>query len=244
MNLLEVRTKFIELSGRYDLVENTSSYADNGANFFINRGMRFLDRKFTAPQASARVFTTLAANAWHTTIQHCRTLLDVYLTDDSEGTRYKLTRKSAEWLRAHYPKKPSMITPGQPVYYAPTIIRTTPAETLFTVDRVGTEVVYGASKYFGYNAILFMPPAQQLYYLELIGTFFHPELVEDTDTNWWSVEEYDTLILAALYMVEVHNRNTAGANDYLAQISEALRGIEFDAIEDDTNQRGQMRGSY
>lgn len=244
MNLLEVRTKFIELSGRYDLVQNTTSFADNGADFFINRGMRFLERRFTPPQATARVFTTLALGAWYTTIQRCRTLLDVYLTDDTTGYRSRLTRKSPEWLRAHYPKKPSMVTAGQPVYYAPTVIRTTPMEDLFTIDRVGTEVVYGASKYFGCNAILFMPPADQAYYLELIGQFFHPELSADNDSNWWTVEEFDTLILAALYMVEVHNRNTAGANDYKAQIVEALQGIEFDAVEDDVNQRDQMRGSY
>ena len=33
MNLLEIRTKWIDTSGRYDLVEDVTDYVDNGANF-------------------------------------------------------------------------------------------------------------------------------------------------------------------------------------------------------------------
>ena len=43
MNLLEIRTKFRSISGRYDLVN--SDYSDNGANFFIEEGRKWLDSK-------------------------------------------------------------------------------------------------------------------------------------------------------------------------------------------------------
>ena len=40
MNLLQIRTKFVQLSGRYDLVVDAAGgdYSDNGADFFINAG--------------------------------------------------------------------------------------------------------------------------------------------------------------------------------------------------------------
>ena len=42
MNLLQIRTKFRDISGRFDLVN--SDYSDNGADFYINEGRKFLDR--------------------------------------------------------------------------------------------------------------------------------------------------------------------------------------------------------
>ena len=42
MNLKQIRSKFVQLSGRLDL---TTSYGkDNGADFFINAGIRLLNR--------------------------------------------------------------------------------------------------------------------------------------------------------------------------------------------------------
>ena len=45
MNLLEVRTKFIQLSGHYELASTDGLYTDNGADFYINAGQDFLDLK-------------------------------------------------------------------------------------------------------------------------------------------------------------------------------------------------------
>jgi len=42
MNLLQLRTKFRSLSGRFDLVN--ADFTDNGADFFINEGRKYLDR--------------------------------------------------------------------------------------------------------------------------------------------------------------------------------------------------------
>jgi len=43
MNLLEIRKQFRTTSGRYDLVND--DYSDNGANHFINEGVKWLDSK-------------------------------------------------------------------------------------------------------------------------------------------------------------------------------------------------------
>jgi len=59
MNLLEIRTEFIKQSGRYDLVTDATSWADNGANFYINSGQDYLDVKgVKVPESEGRLFKT------------------------------------------------------------------------------------------------------------------------------------------------------------------------------------------
>lgn len=43
MNLREIRKLFLDMSGRYDLVNEDLS--DNGANYYINEGSKWLDSK-------------------------------------------------------------------------------------------------------------------------------------------------------------------------------------------------------
>lgn len=43
MNLFDTRVRFIDLTGRYDLVEDLDSYKDAGANYFIKLGCKLLD---------------------------------------------------------------------------------------------------------------------------------------------------------------------------------------------------------
>ena len=56
MNYKDVRDKFVEISGRYDLI--TATNEDNGADFFLNAGQKYLDRFLDAGKAIARSLPT------------------------------------------------------------------------------------------------------------------------------------------------------------------------------------------
>jgi len=56
MNFGEIRTKFIDLSGRFDLAGSMESapYSDGGADFFIASGQRYLDNSQLHPKSLLR----------------------------------------------------------------------------------------------------------------------------------------------------------------------------------------------
>lgn len=62
MNRLEARRKFCHLTGRHDLVVNyaTGDYTDNGADYFLDEGMEYLDLMygFLKPVREERFLTT------------------------------------------------------------------------------------------------------------------------------------------------------------------------------------------
>jgi hypothetical protein len=79
MNLLELRTQFVKISGRYDLVVDTTDWVDNGADFYINAGQNFLDRLRDTPKAQNTIFTALDAGEWYVTFARCRSIREVWI---------------------------------------------------------------------------------------------------------------------------------------------------------------------
>ena len=94
MNLLEVRTQFVKLSGRDDLINEDDS--DNGADFFINSGQRFLDRRIDFRKSIGRVFKPLAVDSWYIQFEGCRSIEKVWANNSEE--RWELERKDLYWL--------------------------------------------------------------------------------------------------------------------------------------------------
>jgi hypothetical protein len=64
-----------------------------------------------------------------------------------------------------------------------------------------------------------------------------PELVNDTDTSYWTVQHPDLLVLATRRELEVSKRNSQGVNDFDLAIIEQVRAIRQDII------REEMAGS-
>jgi hypothetical protein len=82
MDLLHVRQKFRDLSGRYDLVNADGS--DNGANFFINEACRQLDRSIETQKSYGTYMEILAIGTWNVQFNRCRAVQEVWITT-SEG---------------------------------------------------------------------------------------------------------------------------------------------------------------
>lgn len=219
MNLAEIRDLFIKRSGRYDLI--TEDGQDNGANFFIQSGCRFLDRRsdIRRNQEASTVWQVGRDGLLH--LRDCWMIKDVLLFD-SDGWKplSKLNSKNATrslFLRSSTPRFYTI----QTTRYAPVTKRTpsalvmVPASAFVQQDMASTAMLLELSP----------KPAESIT-VEVRGNFYSPLLEHDGDTNPWSENFPDTLIKAALYQLEIFYRNTEGANDWLVSIQLDLTDAE------------------
>ncbi len=239
MSLLDIRTLFIQRSGRYDLVVDTTDYADNGADFFIQSGQKWVERQAEFVLQDGKVFRKLETNKFGLTFQDARTIESVYL-GNSTG-RVKLDYLSYDNLIACFPKTFTTVTPGQPLYWTNVVVRNvnmdSDSDTGGIIDFM--DVIEDSDNY---NAIVLMPPADQDYHVEITGKFRSKKLTEDGDTNYWTDNEPFILVLSALRALEISYRNTQGANDWANAIMSELFGLEKDFVENDTNNIPRLEG--
>jgi hypothetical protein len=88
-----------------------------------------------------------------------------------------------------------------------------------------------------YNGIIFTPKADAAYNIEVVGKFLSAELTDEDGTNYWSVVAPEILLKAALYQLEIFNRNTEGANDWLSALTSEARDLEFDMVMEESNEQ-------
>ena len=98
MNLLQIRTKFRELSGRFDLVN--SDFSDNGADFFINEGRKFLDRLIKTQKSYASCFRFIEVGKFSAQFPYCRAIKEVWVM--STSARWQLKKVSLQNLISDY----------------------------------------------------------------------------------------------------------------------------------------------
>ena len=102
MNLLEIRKKFVELTGRYDLVADYAGedYSDAGADFFIRAASAFLDSRVDIDKSSMRYQKDILYEDFFLTFPKCRAIESVYAS--SSSNRIKLEKKDISWIRSNY----------------------------------------------------------------------------------------------------------------------------------------------
>ena len=234
MTLLELRTALIQRSGRYDLVVDTIAYADQGANFFIDAGCRLLDRMHTMKKSYARYYADVVVGEYYKIFARCRSIKEVWMSN-ADG-RFELGKIALNDMKANYLNEPiADMDTGEPLYYAPATLRTIPEQAdIVIVDDIDGTVASEEGEHYTYNGIVWTPPADEAFRLEVYGLFLSHKLEADIDENHWSVNEPHLLIMAALYYIEVFHRNTQGAADWLQAIELDSSGIDKDAIEEET----------
>ena len=242
MNLLQIRRKFVEISGRYDLIVDTTDWADNGADFFINAGQRFLDRLEDLPKMLGRVFRMASNGDYGITFQECRSIKEVWVADTTD--RWELEKVSMRKFRRDCFNEPiSSIQTGEPYVYTPAMLRIVPDR--ITADNLELIVGY-ADVMLGDNAtyrgIVWMPPADGDYQVEVVGHFYSPELESDLHTSFWSEVHPMALIQGAMAMLEMSYRNTQGFNDAVRAINALVTSVGFDAVEEEISSVVRMEG--
>ena len=233
MNLLQVRTKFREFSGRHDLVN--ADYSDNGADFFLNEGRKFLDRLDETKKSWGICYRFIQVGRYSTTFPYCRAIKEVWVatTNEDEG-RWQLEKKNLQDLTAGYLTGfPSARTNGTPLYYSPGIGRHIPEDVAANeMEAYAGFVDVMAAPSHEYNAILINVPTDKKLMVEIRGLFYSHELVNDTDTNYWSEVHPLLLIMSAMRYIEVVNRNTQGVNDWTNAIMVDMKQIGSDLVEE------------
>lgn len=230
MNLLQIRTKFREISGRFDLVN--SDFSDNGADFYINEGRKFLDRLDETQKSWASCFRFIDIGKYSASFNQCRAVKEVWAMSSSE--RWQLEKIDLQDLIAEYlTGLPSTRTSGTPLYYSPTISRYVPenATTDSFENFVGFVDMQAGNKS-DYNSIILSVPTSEKIAVEIKGLFYSAELVNDLDINYWSVNHPLLLITSAMRYLEVINRNTQGVNDWTNSIMTDMKQLGMDLVEE------------
>ena len=240
MNLLQVRTLFRKLSGRFDLVNE--DFSDNGADFFINEGRKFLDRLDETQKSWASAFKLLDTNRFSVSFPYCRAIKEVWAS--STSARWQLKKKRLQDLIEGYlTGLPSSRTSGTPLYYSPCITRYSPEDS--TIEDLESfigfvEVPSGNAHEF--NSIMVNVPTSEKLTITINGLFYSMELVNDTDKNYWSEVHPLLLYTSAMRYVEVTNRNTQGVNDWTASILTDMKQLGMDLVEELISEVDQMGG--
>lgn len=219
MNLQEIRDLFIKRCGRYDLI--TESGQDDGANFFIQSGSRFLDRRSDIEHVREGVHVGSIDTDGLLNLHDCWMVKRVLSrTADSTATLTKVVSDRMATVRSY--------NRGFPAYYT---IRTTRYAP--TLKNLPAALAIAPASSFAYqdmvsNSLLLevLPHPTRPLPVEVHGCFYSASLVNDQDTNTWSERYPDTLVKAALYQLEIFYRNTEGANDWLNSIQLDLTDAE------------------
>jgi hypothetical protein len=250
MDYKDLRKKFVELSGRYDLIKSTDE--DDGADFFINAGQKYLDRLLTTNKMWARYPVAVAAGTYIVKTVDIRAIKEVWISN-ADG-KIQLTPCNMQQLRTEYAEEFASVTQGQPTYYAPAIFRPAP-DSLNSITGLSDSadlLLYNATapaQHFNYHGIVIMPPPDVAYTVTIWGLFYSPTLTATlSGSTWTQVKSYwtevhpEVLIEAALFKLEGFYRNTDGAKDFKATLMEDVSGLDNDSVEEDLVGDMQMGG--
>lgn len=235
MNLLGIRQQFCNLSGRHDLATDDGGEdfdTDNGADFFINSGMRFLDRKYRTKKSTASHFQEIGSGDFYITFQNCFSVEEVWC-NNNEG-RWKVQKYPYQDIREAYTGLVSASDGGSPSFYHPIWLRADVNSEGY--DDLGEFFSYVENGEDGtYNGILFTPKADDKHLIEVIGRFLTSEMVNNNDTNYWTNVAPEILLKSALRQLEIFYRNTEGANDWLKSMDMEAIELEKDLVEEESN---------
>lgn len=247
MEYKDVRKKFVELSGRYDLVN--ADWSDNGADFFINAGQMFLDRQASSSSKSVAKFPSLVtAGTILIKTPGLRAVKEVWAGNSVDGL-VELERHTIAELRSAYGEQLSSIDRDTPAYYAPCTFRPYP-DTVTSTTLTGyydiDDLVLDNTHY-TYRGIIIAPPPDTSFYVSIYGLFYSPTLsatvaagVWTQTKSYWSEVFPDILIQAALFKMETFYRNTEGAKDWKFSLDIDLAGLDKDEAEEES--ASQMGG--
>ena len=239
MNLLEVRTQFVKITGRYDLVTDTSSWDNNGADFFLQAGQNMIEKLVgDLPESEGRLWKTLTSSEYYVNFQQrCRMIFEVWANDDSD--RVELERKSWPELKELYPSALADIDTGYPLYYCIAKLREIDA-----TDKNATGVFFNSTLATSTNfrGIVIMPPVDTSYDIEVYGKFLQPELSSDDIENFWTLTYPEILIRAAMYQMELSYRGRQAVGRLLESLMLEISEIDKDAVEEATRNFNQIGG--
>ena len=229
MNLIEIRTKFRDLSGRYDLVSDDLS--DNGADFYITEASKWLDRAVETNKSWGTYLISIAAGTWYIKVPLSRAIKEAWITTD-EG-KWQLEKKKLQDLIAeYYVDLPAEWVNGTPEYYSPTITRYIPEDmTPAALAVFASSVGVISQPQMEFNALIMSTPVDRAAVVEVHGLFYSYVLTADTDENYWSVHHPLLLIQVAIRMTYMLSGNKPLSDIYGQSITDDLSRIDKELVD-------------
>ena len=250
MNLLTFRQLFRTQTGRYDLVNSDGS--DNGLDFYVNAGQKYLDRVADIPSNIGRRFIDIAAGDYVVKFTNSRSVLEVWcigVDDAGDIVRLPLTKVQNNELRGVDKKTLEQAYVGvfggieqeRPQYYAIAQLRMV-QDSGVPGGGIGGMMDVLVDGYQIYNGVFLMPPADGSYTIEVIGNFYSDPLTSDTSTSFWSEQHPNILIMATMRQLEIVHRNREGRLDWEDAITSEVIGIDMDGVAQECADVDQMEG--
>ncbi len=236
MEYWEIRKKFVEISGRYDLVD-PDTWEDDGADFYLNMGQRILDRSLNGKKMEARYpFELTSANIVVKT-PGLRAIKEVWVAN-VDG-RSQLTFVPLDQLRGGYAEASNLLDQGTPLYYSPAVFRPFPDELVTVTGLYDVEDLLLSGTHYTYNGIIVMPPPDGTYTVTIWGLFYSPTLsatllgsVWTQTRSYWTENEPYTLLEAALSRLATFAGNITSAREHKEAMNEDLHTLDFDEVEE------------
>lgn len=236
MNLQEIRKQFVVSTGLYHLVSDDGS--DNGANFYINAGLRYLEGLLNVGKAQAVRSVSLVNGT--AVLPYFRSVTKVKIRLFS----------NTDWLDA-----PRAI-PNRSIDYS--IVKSPSGYVHQVIDSRGmVEELYGEAddvmlssdagretpvmQASNQLSLVIHPTPTELYQCQVEG-LVRELLLVDEDECYISREYPQLLIFAAAREVETMNRNTQGINDWDAAITRYMVQIDQEAVWLEAEHIDQMEG--
>ena len=236
MNLSQLRKQFVEKSGRYDLINLDGS--DNGADFFIKSGQRFLDQRANIREAYSGVaILELPAGDKYVNLSNCWAISSVSVLLTNSDRWYPLER-----LHNRGSYRFAFSSSGHPRYYILSTVRYVndltdqPASAVNIPSDVITSTAWDGQTL----TLEILPMPSHDCVIQVKGNFYSKELSSDDSTSYWSISHPSILLMAAMYKLEVFYRNTEGAQDWLNALQLELTDVEQQEIFQDLFDSDEM----
>ena len=239
MEYWEIRKKFVEISGRYDLVTPVDpvTWEDNGADFYLNMGQKVLDRKLDSKKMIARYPFELTIGNIIVKTPGLRAVKEVWIAN-IDG-KAQLSPIPLNQFRGGFAEESNLLDTGVPLYYTPAVFRPFPDELISVIGLYDVEDLLLSGTHYTYNGVIIMPPPDGTYTLTIWGLFYSPTLSATLiGTTWtqtksyWTENEPETLLEAALSRLATFAGNITSAKEHKEAMLEDLRDLDFDAVEE------------
>ena len=238
MNLVEIRETVVKISGRYDLVVDTTDWADSGMDFYVNAGQNMLDRMGIIKENEIALAMTLAIGEYSATFsQRCMSILEVWVSSATDRSKLEKTKKLSD-LKEYYPELVSEITTGTPLYYSPASVRALEAASR---DDLGTFLNLALPDVdLDYRGIIIGPPTDEARIIEVFGKFYQDELTTDDQENYWTSLAPEILVKAALYQIYTFSGRLKEAETMKAAMGVETVHLDMIGVEEDIAEVDEM----
>lgn len=242
MTLETLRGLFAAYTGRADLQNNDADV------WFLNQGSRMLDRLGDWPHNRGRHIETLVAGEYHFALpRQVRVVKHIHISVPKESTITGSSSSGTKWLlegprpiveiEQMYPDLSDTDIRSGPIYWGdgwrPLVMPDAGAEDLDLPADLAD--VAGDSAVADHLSVVIAPPPDKAYFLTMHVYKYTPDLVADSDTNFWSTNYAEQLLLGAKCVYQRSLDNYPTADKIRAQVYEDLTAYYKDKVEGELN---------